>query len=143
MRFIIFHDTPEFWAALGMVVLAIIGVAIYQWLRPPAVKKVAADGRYQQAMSVYIDNTPREDPSREDRQKALAVATEYLMGEHGIPAEEAGANLLLLVKEYDREQSYELRHEALAYEQAGAYELALDYFERAARLQEEHDPEDY
>ena len=71
------------------------------------------------------------------------AATEYLANEHGIPAAEARPNLRRVVAEYAREQSYELRNEAVAYEQEGAYDLALDCYQRAAWWQEEHDAKDY
>jgi hypothetical protein len=143
MRIIFFRDTPEFWIALAIVLVIVIGVVIYHVIRPPPVKKLLQDGRYHQALAVYAGNLPPGEPTWEDRHNAFAVAAEYLTNEHGIPAEQAEPNLRLVVAEYDREQSYELRHEAIAYERAGAHELALEYFERAARLQEGHDREDY
>jgi hypothetical protein len=145
MRIVFLPDSPEVWAvAIGILVVTVIGVAIYQWLRPPATKKLIEDPRYLQALDVYAAGLPGEaEPSRQDRQAALAAAVECLAKEHGVAAEEAERGLRLLIAEYDKDRSYELRHQALTYEQAGAYDLALDYFERAARLREEHDPEDY
>ncbi len=143
MRVIFIPDTPEFLVVLAALVLLVIGIALYQWLRPPAIKRLLPDGRYQQALAVYAANLGQPEPTPDERRQALAVAAEYLSREHGIAAEEAAANLRVLVAAYDRDQSYELRHEALAYEQAGAFQLALECFERAARLQEEHDPKDH
>lgn len=143
MRFIIWRDTPEFWAALAIVLLIIVGACIYQWWRPPVWKKLLDDRRYQEALSVYAANLPREEPTAEDRRQAVVAAVEYLTMEHGLSAEEARPNVRVVVARYDRDQSYELRQEAVFYEQAGAYDLALDYYERAARWQQEHDPKDY
>jgi tetratricopeptide (TPR) repeat protein len=144
MRFFIWSDSPEFLAALGLVVALVIGFAIYQWLRPPAIQKLAGDNRYLEALSVYTANLPTEgEPTREDRFRAHVAAAGYLTEQHAIAEAEADANLRVMVAEYDKERSYELRYDALAYEEAGAYDLALDCFERAARLQEEHDPKDY
>jgi hypothetical protein len=121
----------------------VIGVVVYQWLWPSASKKVLDDDRYHQALAVYIDSLRGEEPTRDDRRAALAAATLYLVNQHGIPSADAAQRMLLMVAAYDREQSYELRHEAIAFEEAGDYESALTYFERAARLQEDHDPADY
>ena len=49
MRFIIIPDSPEVWAAVAILLLAGIGVGVYQWLRPPAATRLLGDGRYQQA----------------------------------------------------------------------------------------------
>jgi hypothetical protein len=143
MRIIFIPDTPEFWLIAAAVLALIIVIAVYRWLRPPAAERLIADPRYRQALEVYAGNLQHEDPTYDDRQAALAVAADYLAAEHGVPAEEAEANLRLVAAVYDRERSYELRHEAIAYEQAGAYDQALDYYERAARWREGHDAEDY
>jgi hypothetical protein len=145
MRPIFLPTDPETW--VGIIVLMVVlvaGVAIYQWIRPPAVQRVMADARYPQAMGVYVGHLPADvEPDWEQRQHAFAAAVEYLTKEHGLPADEAGKNLRVLVGEYNKGRSYELRQEAITYEQAGAYGLALDYFERAARLREGFDAEDY
>jgi tetratricopeptide (TPR) repeat protein len=143
MRFIIWDDSPQFWSAVAIVLLIVIGVCIYQWLRPPAWQKLFGDRRYHQALSVYGANLARENPTSEERRLVLDAAVEYLTKEQGIPAEEARSNLRLVSARYDRDRSYELRQEAVFYEQAGAYDLALDYYERAARWQEQHDPKDH
>jgi hypothetical protein len=49
----------------------------------------------------------------------------------------------LAVARFDRKQSNDVRNEAAFYERAGAYDLALEYYERAAWWQEKHDPKDY
>jgi tetratricopeptide (TPR) repeat protein len=120
-----------------------VGVVAYQRLRPPAWERLLRDGRYHQALAVYATNLQHEEPTADDRRQALAAAVEYLTKEHGVAPEEARQNLPLVVARFDRDRSYELRHEAVAYEQAGAYGLALEYYERAARWQEEYDPKDY
>jgi tetratricopeptide (TPR) repeat protein len=147
MRIFIIPNSTEDWVIL-LTVLALvigigIGVTVWQRLWPPATKKLLEDDRYHQALAVYAGNLPAEEPTRDDRRSALAAATLYLVNEHGIDSREAAPNVRLVVAAYDRDQSYELRHEGLAYEEAGDPESALAYYERAARLQEEHDPKDY
>lgn len=144
MRVFYLPDTMELLAILGFLLVVGIGVAAYQWLRPPAAKKLFEDDRYRQGLSIFSGNLPAErEATDEERKNALAGAVDFLAREHGIPAEEASRNLWVLIGEYDREQSYELRQEGITYEQAGAHELALDCYERAARLRKEHDREDY
>jgi tetratricopeptide (TPR) repeat protein len=144
MRIIIIPDWPEFWAVvIGIVVVLVIGVVIYQAFWPPASRKLLADDRYQQALSIYAGLLEHEDPTREERQNALAQSAEYLTTEHGIPEAEARSNVRLVVAEHDRDRSYEVRQQAIGYEELGLYDMALDYYQRAARWQEEHDPKDY
>jgi hypothetical protein len=142
-----FPTTDEGWAHLliGLAVVGCVVVGILAWRRlfPPAIEKLQRDQRYHQALAVYAANLRTEEPTREERRAALAAATAYLVNEHGVPEAEAAPNVRLLVAAYDREQSYELRHQALALEEAGDHESALAYFERAARLQKEHDRQDY
>ncbi len=148
MRIIFLPEDPDMiLAAVAVLVLLVIGVAVYQWLRPPLLPKLREDSRYQQALEVYARGLPHDPsespPTPEERRVALDLAVEYLTKEHALPAEEARKNLGLVVAAYDKDLSYELRNEALIHEQNGAYDLALDRFERAARLQVEHDPEDH
>src|SRR5262245_24419376 len=137
MRVIFLPTSPEAWIGVLIVVALLIGVVLYQRLWPSASQRALEDGRYHQALAVSADNLPGEEPTRDDRRAAVAAATLYLVKEHGIPSAEAAPNMRRVVAAYDREQSYELRHEAIAYEEAGDYESALAYFVRAARLQEE------
>jgi len=148
VRIIFLPDNPDLiLIGVAVVVLAVVGVALYQWIRPPALPKLREDPRYQQALEVYVRglaHDPLESPpTPEERQAALDLAAESLTKEHAVPADEARKNLRLVVAAHDKELSYELRHEALVHEQNGAYDLALDCFERAARLQVEHDREDH
>jgi tetratricopeptide (TPR) repeat protein len=143
MRFFIWPDTPEFWGGLAIVLGIIVCVLVYHVLWPPAWKKLLKDRRYDQGLGVYAEHLRHEDATNDDRRRAFAAAVQYLTNEHGIPPEEAAQNLRLLVAQYDRDRSYDLRNEAVAHEQAGAYGLALEYYERAARWQEEHDPKDF
>ncbi len=143
MRIIILPNSPYFWISVLILLALVAGVVLWRWLWPPTIEKLGKDVRYHQALAVYIENLPGEDPSREDRRAALAAATLYLVNEHRIPSAEAAAHMQQVVAAYDREESYELRHAAIAYEEAGEYDAALTSFERAARLQEDHDPADY
>jgi tetratricopeptide (TPR) repeat protein len=150
MRVIILPSSDEGWLSL-LICLALViavGVAIFVWqyFWPSTRVKVLADERYRQALVVYADKLQREDavePTREERQAAFTEATEFLVREHGIPSAEAAARRHLMVAAYDRDQSYELRNEALGFEEAGAYASAIACYERAARLQEENDPKDH
>jgi hypothetical protein len=143
MRIIFIPDSPAAWIVIAAVLALIAGVVIYQWLRPPAWKKLAQDDRYRHALAVYAEAVGREDQLCDVRRQALDSATEYLVTGHGIPAAEAAPNLRRVVAEYARERSYELRNEAVAYEQEGAYDLAMDLYQRAAWWQEHYDPKDY
>lgn len=143
MRVIFIPESPEVWLVLGIVLLLLIAFCIYRQIRPPLLQRLLADQRYRQALAIYAGNLPGESPPPEDLEKAFALACDCLIRDLGVPAAEAGPNLRLVVKDYDRARSYDLRHEALAYEEAGAHDLAVEFFERAARLQERHDPEDH
>jgi hypothetical protein len=140
-------DSTEVWLMLAAI-LAVgvgggVGIGVYQWLRPPLWKKLSQDERYCNALIVYAEAIGRDEQTGNIRRHAHAAGTAYLVNEHGIPAEEAGANLQRVVAVYARNQSYDLRSEGVNFEQAGAYDLALDCYQRAAWWQEEHDPKDY
>ena len=118
MRFIFLPEDPDLiLAGVAVVVLLILGVAAYHWIHPPVLPKLREDSRYQQALEVYARGLPRDPaespPAHEERQGALDLAAEYLTKEHAVPADEARKNLGLVVAAYDKDLSYELRHEAL------------------------------
>ena len=143
MQFFIIPESPAVWLLIAAVLALGVGIAVYQRLRPPAWKKLLQDERYRKALNVYAETIRHEGTLCDVRRKAVAEATDYLATEHGIPATEAEPNLRRIVSQYAREQSYELRQEAVAYEQQGVYEQALDYYQRAAWWQEDHDLKDY
>ncbi len=147
MRVILIPSTTEGWVLLLIVLGGVIciGLAIAAWQRlfPSAIKKVLKDSRYHQALAVYRQHLGPEELALDDRRDAFTVATVYLVKEHGIPPEEAGPNMRLMVAAYDRDQSFDLRNDAAIYEEAGDYQSALVNYERAARLQEEHDQKDF
>jgi hypothetical protein len=143
MRPIFIPDTPEAWIAIAAVVVLIVGIVLYQWIRPPVWKRLMQDDRYRQALKVYAEVVHRDHSLSDVRHQAVAAATAYLVNQHRIVAGEADRNLRHVVAEYARDQSYELRNEGAAHEQAGAYDLALDFYQRAAWWQEEHNPKDY
>jgi tetratricopeptide (TPR) repeat protein len=148
MRIIWIPTTTEGWVELliGIGVIIAIGLAIAAWqgLFPSATKKLLKDDRYRQALRVYSEAVgAQEEPTLDDRREAFAAAAEYLVSEHGIPSAEAARNMRLMVAVYDRDQSYDLRNDAAIYEEAGDYQSALVNYERAARLQEQHDRKDY
>src|SRR4051812_43941528 len=98
MRPIFIPTDPATWAGIIiLMVVLVVGVAIYQWPRPPAIQKVLADARYPQALDVYVGQLPVDaEPNWEQRQDAFAAAVEYLTTEHGVPADEAEKNLRVL-----------------------------------------------
>src|SRR5262245_46351499 len=101
MRFIYIPQDPEVWIVVGVLLLGVICVAIYQWWRPPLKEKVLGDARYHQALEVYVANLPTEtEPTWEDRQQARAVAAEYLIRDHGVAQLEADKHLGITIKEY-------------------------------------------
>jgi tetratricopeptide (TPR) repeat protein len=135
-------DDPGFWIALPALLVVVGGIVLYTWLRPPAWKNLLDDRRYQQALTIYAATLRHEELTHDKRRQALADAIWHLIADHDIAPKEAESNMRLVVARYDRDQSYELRNEASTYEQEGAYDIALDYYNRAARWQEEHDPKD-
>lgn len=143
MRIIVWHNSPEFWLAAAILLGVIVCVVVYQWLRPPAWKRLLQDGRYREALGAYDARLRQEEPTDDDLRQARDAAVEHLVKEHGVAAEEARENLRPLVAQYHRDRSYELRNEAVAHEQAGAYGLALEYYQRAARWQAAHDLKDH
>ena len=143
MQIIIIPESPIVWLIIAGLLVCGVGIGLYQWLRPPAWQKLLQDDRYRQALKIYAATVRQEEAMCDVRRKALAVAIEYLVNDHGIPAAEAESNLRRIVVQYAREQSYELRNEAVAYEQEGSYDQALDCYQRAAWWQEDHDPKDY
>lgn len=143
MRFIVIPEDPTVWLFVGLVLLGALGYAAFRGIWPSAQDRVRGDARYREALRVYAAALPQEVPTREERRQAMAVATEHLTAQHALAAAEADKGLRVLVADLDRARSYDLRHDALAYEQAGAFELALELFDQAARLQEEHDAKDH
>jgi tetratricopeptide (TPR) repeat protein len=144
MRVIYLPQDPMVWVIVGGVLLFAVAYAIFRSIRPPLAERLAADPRYRHAMEVYVAGLPQDrEPTRGERRDAALEAIGCLVSEHGVGSEEAGRNLRVLVAAHDKALSYDLRHEALACEEAGEYGKALEYFERAARLQEEHDPKDH
>ncbi len=147
MKVILIPSTPEGWMQLfvvfGFIICLGIAIVVWRYVFPPAVQKLAADERYLQALAVYIEALRSDDPTRDERRTARAAATTYLINDCGIPSEEAATNMNLMVAAYDHDQSFELRDAGFVFEESGDFELALAYFERAARLQEEHDAKDY
>lgn len=138
-----YPDNPERYVIIaGVLILLVLGVMCYQWLFPPRAEVLLKDERYRVSQRLYIDRLSFPDPTSEDRQHALEEAVEMLIIQ-GIPREQAPQDLRHVVAEHDRARSYDVRSEAMAYEQMGAYELALDRFERAAMWQADHDAGDY
>src|SRR4051794_19619151 len=105
MRVFFIPENPLVWI---FVAALIGGVALFVWVRqrffPSVTQKALADPRYRQALTVYVEHLPGEDPTRDERWDAFGAAILYLKDEHGIPPEEAGPNLRAVVKQYDREQ---------------------------------------
>ncbi|MFO0878597.1 MAG: hypothetical protein U0840_14750 [Gemmataceae bacterium] len=144
MRFFFIPEGPELLLIGGGVALAIVVVALIQWLRPPVIQKLMNDPRYLEAMAIYTSQLPAlEDSTAEQRGAAREQAVLQLTQSHGIPVEEANRNMHIIEGEYLKQRSYELRQEAIAFEQGGLYPMALEQYERAAELRRGHDAEDH
>ena len=127
--------------ALGIV--AAIGVCIYLSAKARA-RRLLKDNRYQQALAVYATSLPTgSEANREEIENAIAGGVEYLQQTYGIPAQKAEPRLRFLVKELERERSYELRNQGAEHEQAGEWEQAIEYYGQAARVREKWDQADY
>ena len=57
---IIIPDSPFVWLFVAAVLALGVGIAVYQWIRPPTWKKLLQDDRYRQALNVYAE-TVRQD----------------------------------------------------------------------------------
>lgn len=147
MRVIFIPNSNEEIAIIVGVIVLVLGIAVvvsfYKRLFPSTISRLASDMRYRQALGVYVGNLQSEDPTREERRAAVIEAISYLVNDHGIPSAEASTNMRLVVATFDHDQSLALRQEGAAHEEAGDYASARAYYERAARLQEEHDPADH
>lgn len=144
MRFFIIPNDSELILIGGGILLLLGGILLFRWLRPPLIRRLLDDPRYLEALSIYLQHLPPEgDPSPADRHTASTAAVDYLSEQCAIPREQAQMHLGVIEGEYLKNRSYELRETALGYEQAGAYDLAAEYFARAAELRKDHDAEDY
>lgn len=126
-----------------LTVLGIIAVIVV-WVRffPPAqvrARKLSKDPMYQQAMEVYARILVENPEARAEAQ----FETVTFLENQGVPREKAETNLRLLLAEADRELSYELRNQAVVYEEAGEWESAISLYQQAARLRAQWDPKDH
>lgn len=132
---------------LGLVAIAaLVGgiIVVARFAKPARAQRLLQDERQQQALEVYCKFLESlEEPTLQDRQQALATAVEFLVTQHGLPADKSDANLRLAVSEMDRGQSYELRQEAVEYEQSGNWQEAVQLYEQAAELQRPWDLKDH
>jgi tetratricopeptide (TPR) repeat protein len=120
-----------------------LGVSTYLSAQARARRLLKRD-QYQEALHIYLDHLPADvEPGPEDKRGALAAGVAYLHEQHGIGRKEAEAHLQLLAAEIDRPRSHELRNQALAYEQEGQWDEAIDFYTQAANLQEQWDPKDH
>ena len=132
----------------GLTFLIGIACAIMAFIRlvPTAgarVRKLMRDVSYREALEVYCANLPTEsEPDREDKTEAMAAALAYLRTT-ALPPRLAEANFRFLIGESERARSYQLRHQALAHEEAGEWEQAIEHYQQAADLREEWDAKDY
>ena len=126
-----------------LTVLGIIAVIVV-WVRffPPAqtrARRLSKDPLYQQAMEVYERILTEKPDARADAQ----AETVTFLENQGVPRDKAETNLRLLLAEADRELSYELRNQAVVFEEAGEWDSAISLYQQAARLREQWDPKDH
>jgi hypothetical protein len=131
---------PGLATTVGIVVAIVI---IWYLSARSRANRLLKDDRYQEALQVYGKGLPAEgEPTREQKQKSLASAVEFLQN-YGIPAATGEERLRLLIGELDRDRSNELRGFAVDFEQSGEWEQAILLYEQAARLREDWDPKDH
>lgn len=131
----------------GLVTLLAIAAALAVAIRYAGhnrVRRLLQDQRYQQAIQIYNESLdPDSEPSRDDKQIALAAAADSLVKNHCLRAETAMANLRLILAELDRGRSYELRDQAQQHEEESEWEQAIELYQQASDLQREWDLKDY
>ncbi len=131
-------------ASLTAAVLAFtIGVLIYR-SSPVRTKRLLKDARYQEALRIYSQNLPNEREANADEKKtAIAAGIAYLQLEHHMTAHKAERDFLLILAEFDRVRSYDLRNQAAMHELEGEWERSIEYYEQAAELQKNWNRKDY
>jgi hypothetical protein len=130
-----------------IVVLVLIAVAAI-YLVPTQGKKVRRllnDARYIQAAEIYAATLPKpeEETALEHRKLALATAIDFLVTDKSVPRTDAEANLRMILSLQEEQHSKYLRQQALAHEEAGEWNEALDLYEEAAELRELWDAKDF
>jgi tetratricopeptide (TPR) repeat protein len=126
-----------------IVIALVIGAAIYR-SAPMRMKRLLKDNRYQQALQIYSQHLPNDrEATPEEKKSAIAAGIAYLQCEHNIAPKKAETDFLIILAEFDRVRSYDLRNQAAVYEQDQQWERAIDYYEQAAELRKDWDRKDY
>ncbi len=119
-----------------------IGVSIYR-SAPARTKRLLKDARYQGALQIYSQHLSNErEANAEEKKSAIAAGIAYLQREHHMTAHKAEANFLLILAEFDRVRSYDLRNQAALHEREGEWERSIEYYEQAAELQKDWNRKD-
>jgi hypothetical protein len=106
-------------------------------------ERLLKDETHRLAFQAYLDNLPSDSvPAAEDKARAFAEGIAVLE-RSGIPEEKGEPALRLLINEWEREKSHELRNLAVVHEEAGEWEEAVELYALAARLRMESDPNDH
>ncbi len=132
---------------LTVVFLVILGLTVNYFMPSTysRVQRLLQNTKYAQAVEVYEAALPgsNEESTAVLRRLALTTASDYLVNEKSVPRPEAESNLKMIVSQREEMTSKALRQLALAHEEAGEWDDALDRYEAAAELRELWDPKDY
>ncbi|WP_254508348.1 tetratricopeptide repeat protein [Anatilimnocola floriformis] len=132
---------------IGLLIL-IVFLAKFDALFPTRIllaKRLLNDAQYVQAVEVYERSLPGpdEESTADLRKQAFAAAVEFLTTAKSLAKPEAEARLRKIISSREEEKSKYLRQQALAYEEAGDWNEALDHYEEAAELRELWDAKDF
>ena len=108
-------------------------------------RRMLKDPQYAQAVEVYERSLPGpdEESTADLRKQAFAAAVEFLTTAKSLGKSEAEARLRKIISWREEEKSKYLRQQALAYEETGDWNEALDHYEEAAELRELWDAKDF
>jgi hypothetical protein len=139
-------STPwRYWIPPGLATcLGILAAAFVIGYRSSQMRaqRLLKDETHRLAFQAYLDNLPSDSlPTAEDKARAFAEGIALLV-RSGIPEEQGEPSLRLLVSEWEREKSHELRNLAVVHEEAGEWEDAAELYALAARLRVQ-DPDDH
>lgn len=130
-----------------LVSLALVGGALLYFVPTQfsRTQRFMKDPQYVQAVEVYERTlpAPEEESTADLRKHAFATAVEFLTTAKSLTKPQAEANLRTIISWREEQKSKYLREQALAYEEAGNWDEALDLYEEAAELRELWDPKDY
>lgn len=139
-------STPwRYWIPPGLATcLGIIAAAFVIGYRSSQMRaqRLLKDETHRLAFQAYLGSLPSDSvPTAEDKARAFAEGI-ALLERSGIPQDKGEPALRLLISEWEREKSHELRNLAVQHEEAGEWEDAVELYALAARLRVQ-DPDDH